>query len=85
MTSSIGNLLAGEPVGVSPTYLNASQVRRRYGGVSDMALWRWLHDEKLGFPQPLRINRRRFWKERDLIAWENTRRQPHPDMDCPVE
>ena len=26
------------------TYLNAAQVRTRYGGVSDMALWRWLHE-----------------------------------------
>jgi hypothetical protein len=55
-------------------YLNAAQVRSRYGGVSDMALWRWLHDEELGFPKPYRINRRRFWKACDLTAWERTRR-----------
>jgi predicted DNA-binding transcriptional regulator AlpA len=54
-------------------YLNAAQVRRRYGGASDMALWRWLHDEKLGFPQPFRINGRRFWREADLAAWEQSR------------
>jgi predicted DNA-binding transcriptional regulator AlpA len=73
MPSNIGNLIAAEPIAPAPIYLNASQVRRRYGGMSDMALWRWLHDEKLGFPQPLRINRRRFWKERDLIEWEKIR------------
>ena len=44
------------------TYLNAAQVRTRYGGVSDMALWRWLQDDALGFPKPFRINRRRFGK-----------------------
>jgi predicted DNA-binding transcriptional regulator AlpA len=69
-----------EPPSVSAdaatTYLTAGQVRRRYGGMSDMALWRWLRDEKLGFPQPLRINRRRFWREMDLIAWETARRRP---------
>jgi hypothetical protein len=54
-------------------YLNAAQVRRRYGGASDMALWRWLHDAKLGFPQPFRINGRRFWKETELTAWEQGR------------
>ena len=58
------------------TYLNAAQVRSRYGGVSDMALWRWLQDEDLGFPKPFRINRRRFWKASDLTAWERTRRSP---------
>ena len=58
------------------TYLNAGQVRTRYGGVSDMALWRWLQDDDLGFPKPLRINRRRFWKASDLTAWERARRSP---------
>ena len=24
---------------------------RRYGGISDMTLWRWLTDEQLGFPR----------------------------------
>lgn len=50
--------------------LTAIQVRTRYGRVSDMALWRWLHDEKMGFPQPLFINRRRYWKLSDLLRWE---------------
>ena len=56
------------------TYLNAAQVRARYGGVSDMALWRWLQDQQLGFPKPFRVNRRRFWKVSDLADWERTRR-----------
>jgi predicted DNA-binding transcriptional regulator AlpA len=61
------------------TYLNAAQVRTRYGGVSDMALWRWLQDDDLGFPKPFRINRRRFWKASDLTAWERTCRSPVVD------
>jgi hypothetical protein len=52
------------------TYLTAAQVRQRFGGISDMALWRWLHDEDLKFPQPLYIQRRRFWRASDLTAWE---------------
>jgi predicted DNA-binding transcriptional regulator AlpA len=55
------------------TYLTAAQVRARFGGISDMALWRWLHDDELGFPQPLRIQGRRFWKAADLTAWECSR------------
>jgi len=54
------------------TYLPAGQVRARYG-VSDMSLWRWLRDEALGFPRPIRINRRRFWKLDDLESWEASR------------
>jgi predicted DNA-binding transcriptional regulator AlpA len=69
------NALAQLPAEAT-TYLNAAQVRTRYGGVSDMALWRWLQDDDLGFPKPFRINRRRFWKASDLTAWERTRRSP---------
>lgn len=54
-------------------YLSAANVRLRYDGISDMTLWRWLHDDDLGFPQPFRINGRRFWNEPDLIAWEKKR------------
>jgi predicted DNA-binding transcriptional regulator AlpA len=70
-TNALGQLPAE-----ATTYLNAAQVRTRYGGVSDMALWRWLQDDDLGFPKPFRINRRRFWKASDLTAWERTRRSP---------
>jgi predicted DNA-binding transcriptional regulator AlpA len=54
------------------TYLPAAHVRKRYG-VSDMAIWRWLHNEALSFPHPIRINRRRFWKLTELEAWEASR------------
>jgi predicted DNA-binding transcriptional regulator AlpA len=51
------------------TYLPAAAVRARYG-VSDMTLWRWLRNEALGFPTPIRINQRRFWKLAELESWE---------------
>ena len=53
-------------------YLPAAQVRARYG-VSDMSLWRWLKNEDLAFPHPIRINNRRFWRLNELEAWEATR------------
>lgn len=49
--------------------LPAAQVRRRYG-VSDMTVFRWVNDDKLGFPQPLYINKRRYWRAVDLQAFE---------------
>lgn len=48
-------------------------VRETCGGVSDMTLWRWLNDEKLNFPKPIYISRRRYWREAEIIAWIETR------------
>jgi predicted DNA-binding transcriptional regulator AlpA len=53
-------------------YLPAPKVALRYS-VTDMTIWRWLHDPALGFPQPIRINRKRFWNISDLEQWERTR------------
>ena len=51
------------------SYLPARDVRRRYC-VSDMTLYRWLLDEKLGFPKPYYFGRFRYWLERELLEWE---------------
>jgi predicted DNA-binding transcriptional regulator AlpA len=53
-------------------YLNSREIRDRYG-VSQMALWRWLHDPAVAFPAPMWIKKRRYWLEADLIAWERSR------------
>lgn len=50
--------------------LPATMVRRRYG-VSDMTVFRWVNDKKLGFPQPIYINKRRYWRLADLQAFED--------------
>jgi predicted DNA-binding transcriptional regulator AlpA len=49
--------------------IQAAAVRQLCGGVSDMALWRWLNDSKMNFPKPVYINRRRFWLEIEICAW----------------
>jgi hypothetical protein len=56
-----------------PEFLTSRQVKRRYGDVSDMALWRWLHNPKINFPQPTRIARRRYWRISELERWERAR------------
>lgn len=53
-------------------YLTATQVKHRYK-ISEMTLWRWLRDEKMEFPQPMVVNRRKLFKEDDLTAWERKR------------
>ena len=51
-------------------YLTSKQVRERYGGISDMSLWRWLNNPALSFPKPLVINRRRFFALSGLEKFE---------------
>ncbi|MEJ5087146.1 helix-turn-helix transcriptional regulator [Brucella pseudogrignonensis] len=50
-------------------YLTARQVKDRYN-ISEMTLWRWSRDESLGFPKPLDIRKRKFYREDEIIAWE---------------
>ncbi|MCX7348711.1 MAG: transcriptional regulator [Alphaproteobacteria bacterium] len=51
-------------------FLSSAQVRHRYGGRSQMALWRWLRDPAMGFPQPVYFGRLRFWRLDALQQWE---------------
>jgi predicted DNA-binding transcriptional regulator AlpA len=50
-------------------FLTATQVRQRFGGISDMTLWRWMHDSRVGFPQPIVINRRRYFPASAIDAF----------------
>ena len=54
-------------------FLNSRQVRQRYGEASPMWLWRRLNDPKSGFPEPILIGQRRFWRVSELVAWERAR------------
>jgi len=49
--------------------ISAATVRDLCGGVSDMTLWRWLNDRAMGFPEPVYIQKRRYWREAELGAW----------------
>jgi hypothetical protein len=50
-------------------FLPSAQVKRRYN-VTDMSPWRWLHDAELGFPQPIEIGGRRYWRLSELQRFE---------------
>lgn len=54
------------------TYITGPQVMARYS-ISEMTLYRWVNDPKMAFPQPIKINRRRFFLEAELTAWERSR------------
>jgi predicted DNA-binding transcriptional regulator AlpA len=47
-------------------------VADRYG-VSTRSVERWTADPKLNFPQPLRINKRRYWSEAELDEFDRSR------------
>jgi len=57
-------------------FLTGPQVRARYS-VSDMWLYRRLHDDS-GFPKPMVLNRRRFWRLSELVEWERQRVAAQP-------
>jgi hypothetical protein len=46
-------------------------VLQRYD-IVDRTLDRWVIDSALGFPQPVIINRRRYWRDTELTAWERS-------------
>lgn len=53
------------------TMLTSRQVREKCGNVSDMSLWRWTRHA--GFPEPVRLNRRRYWRAGEVDAWWEAR------------
>jgi hypothetical protein len=54
-------------------YLTGPQVRQRFGGKSDMWLWRTLRAEP-DFPRPVVIRKQRYFRLSELVAFENANR-----------
>jgi predicted DNA-binding transcriptional regulator AlpA len=52
--------------------LPARNVLKRYD-IADRTLDRWLNNELLGFPRPIVINKRRYFRECELQDWERAR------------
>lgn len=46
--------------------ISAPEARRYVGGISEMSLWRWERDPDMGWPQPVRVNRRKYYKVAEL-------------------
>jgi predicted DNA-binding transcriptional regulator AlpA len=58
----------------SETYLTAPQLRQRFGGRSDVWLWRLLKDERAHFPKPVIVRRCRYFPLSEIEAWEASNR-----------
>lgn len=57
-------------------YITPKQIRARFGGISEMTLWRWEHDARLGFPKAVLINRRKYYDLAEIEAWELAHKPP---------
>ena len=53
--------------------MTGADLMARYS-ISDMTLHRWIRNKDLNFPQPLVINRRRFFNSEEIQAWEASRK-----------
>jgi predicted DNA-binding transcriptional regulator AlpA len=50
-------------------WLTGPQVARHFN-ISTMGVWRWMHDERIGFPQPTQIRKRNYWRVTDIRDFE---------------
>jgi hypothetical protein len=50
----------------------ARKILERYA-ICDRTLDRWLKDEKMAFPKPAMIRKRRYFRAGDIAAWEIAR------------
>jgi hypothetical protein len=56
----------------STALLPARRVLDRYG-ICARTLDRWVKDESIGFPKPVVVRRRRYWRVGELTAFERRR------------
>jgi predicted DNA-binding transcriptional regulator AlpA len=61
-------------VSTSKQYILRRALRVRFGNISEMTLWRWERDAKLGLPKPISINGRKYYDISEVEAWEHARR-----------
>jgi predicted DNA-binding transcriptional regulator AlpA len=74
VSSSATNVAITAHDGAEDILITAAQLKRRWGQVSDMFLWRKLRDDP-NFPRPLLMggkNSRRFWYLSEIVAYERT-------------
>ncbi|HEX9868802.1 MAG TPA: transcriptional regulator [Candidatus Tectomicrobia bacterium] len=60
----------------------ARRVREQLGGVSEVTLWRFQRDPNLGFPTPVRINGRLYFRVDEIDAWIESRQNTLDEEDA---
>jgi predicted DNA-binding transcriptional regulator AlpA len=64
----------GEPNPTSSTLkeerlMTCRQIREMFGDVSQATVFRWGKNPALGFPAPVQIHRRNYWRASEIRAW----------------
>jgi predicted DNA-binding transcriptional regulator AlpA len=57
-----------------PELIMAARLSKRLG-ISTVTLWRWRHDEELGFPKGRKINDRVYFPWHEVAAWLERQQQ----------
>jgi len=53
-------------------FLTSAQVRGAFGGISEMALWRWAKNPRIGLPPPdAVIARRKYWRAATIRKFQD--------------
>lgn len=64
--------------------VSCAQLRKHFGGVTDMSIWRWLRLPNDPLPQPAAIiSGRRYWRLGDIETWL-ARRAPRRSTGAPT-
>ena len=53
----------------SPVLIHGAAVNAICGGVHYQTILRWRRNPKLGFPKPITINGRNYWREDEVVSW----------------
>jgi predicted DNA-binding transcriptional regulator AlpA len=67
---SLPQVTAQPEEGLRDAFLSSKAVRARYGGIS--AQWLWRHEKDETFPAAVRINKRKYWRLKDLLEYERS-------------
>ena len=62
-------MAAQESLSAGRRFIPATQVKRRYG-VTEMTVFRWIRDPRMGFPQPIKIRGRNYFDEAELENYD---------------
>ena len=67
-TKKVPATIAASATASETELIYAARLQRRLG-ISNVTLWRWRHDDRLGFPKGRLINRRVYFPWHEVAAW----------------
>ena len=56
-------------------HIVAKRTKQILGDICDMTLWRLVNDPDNGFPDPIKINGRRYWNLNEIREWLASKRK----------